>query len=433
MQMILSIIFILSYVVLIVALIKGANPTLVLLGTAILWALLGGAGLMGILNDLIGAQITNSAATFMTILFGSWFAQVMVKTGIVSTIIRTAVELGGENPKAVVIIVMLVVSLLFTSLFSIGPVIAVGVIVLPVMISMGVKPHIATVAYVISVGVGTLVNVSQYSLLRGIATFGEDIPEQMSSPWTPYAFIAFGIGVVVNITGVLITMHFSNSRKKIKSWAAKAGYVSENEIKFAPAYACLAPFVPVLLVIIFKINIFVAFILGAIYAIAATKTKYKGIRIFPMISKTIATGFSEASGMVIYVMATTILSSSAKIAAPIIEQTVGHLLPTTTLGLSIMCAIGIPLLMYRGPLATFGAGAAIYATIAAVGAIPNQFLWMIAFTMAGIHYALDPTGSLNVWATSYTKVKPAQFIKTVLPINWVFGICIIILLYIIHG
>ncbi|HIU76920.1 MAG TPA: hypothetical protein IAC62_13625 [Candidatus Pelethocola excrementipullorum] len=421
-----------SYILMIVLLIRGGNPTIILIGTGILWAVLGGLGVNGVVNDLIGAQISNNGAALMTILFGAWFAQVLLKTGIVPTIIRTAVELGGDSPKLVVVLIMVVVSFLFTSLFSIGPVIAVGVIVLPVMISIGVKPVIATVAYVISIGIGSLVNVSQYQVLRGLVPFC-DVPEEFGSPWTPYAFIAFGIGLLVNIVGVLVAMHLTNSKKKVKSWAVKEDGFDGEEAKFAPAYACIAPFIPVLLVILFKVNIFVAFIIGAIYAIGTTKIMHRKIRVFPMISKTFQCGFSEASGMVMYMICTYVLAAGARAATPIIQESFGRFFPQTTLGLCLLIALGVPLLLYRGPLAIGGAGAAFFATIAAVGAIPSSFIWMMAYTVSGIHYALDPTASCNVWSCSYTKVKPTTFIKMVLPINWIFGICIIATLYFMHG
>lgn len=432
MSTILSIMFVISYILMIILLVRGGNPTIILIGTGILWALFGGLGVNGVLNDLIGAQISNNGAALMTILFGAWFAQVLLKTGIVPTIIRTAVEMGGDSPQLVVVLIMIVVSFLFTSLFSIGPVIAVGVIVLPVMISIGVKPVIATVSYVTSIGLGTMINVSQYQVLRGLVSFC-DVPENFGSPWTPYAFIAFGAGMLINITGVLIAMHLLGAKKKVKSWAVKEDGFDGEEAKFAPAYACIAPFIPVLLVIIFKINIFVAFIVGAIYAIGTTKIMHRKIRMFPMISKTFQCGLSEASGMVMYMICTYVLAAGAKAATPIIQETFGVFFPKTTLGLSLLIALGIPLLLYRGPLAIGGAGAAFFATIAAIGAVPGTFIWMMAYTVSGIHYSLDPTASCNVWSCSYTKVKPMTFIRTVLPINWTFGICIIAILYFLHG
>ncbi|HIT90632.1 MAG TPA: hypothetical protein IAC41_09475 [Candidatus Merdenecus merdavium] len=430
---ILFILFLVSYLAMIIMLIKGMNPTLVLIGIGILWAVIGGIGPVGILNDIVGARITANASALMTILFGSWFAQVLVQTGVVKTIIRSAVELGGDKPNVVVVLIMIVVSLMFTSLFSIGPVIAVGVIVLPVMISLGVKPRIAVVAYGLSVGVATLVNVSQYAVVRGIiSAFVDDIPENFGAPWTPYCFIAFGVGVLINIVGVLLTMHFTDSKKRVKSWAEDLDD-DDDEIEFVPWYVCIATFIPVILVIVFKMNIFPAFILSGLYAILTTKIKYKNLRPFPLLSKTFQQGFTESSGMVMYMICTYILVDGAAAVRPIIEESIGSILPRSTFGLAVMIAIAVPLFMYRGPIAIGGAGAALYATIASIGAIPLQFLWMLCMVASGIHYGLDPTNSSNIWTCSYAKVKPLEFIKTVLPISWVYGAAIIGILFIMHG
>lgn len=429
---VLFICFIISYLAMVAALVKGLNPTLVLLVTGIVWAILGGNGLSDILNNIIGVPIVNNSTSLLTILFGSWFAQVLVQTGIVSSIIRTAVEVGGDKPQIIVAVIMVVVSALFTSLFSIGPVIAVGVIVLPVMISLGVKPRIAVVAYGSSVGVATLLNVSQYALLRGLVPYGH-ASEAFGNPWTPYAFIAFAIGVCINVIGIQITMFFTNpKRKKVKSWGIKKS-VDSDDVKYVPWYVCIATFIPVILVMAFKVNIFSSFLIGGIYAIIATKLIYRRVRIFPTFSKTFKSGLTESSGMVIYMICTYIIVAGANEIKPIIEKTVGEFLPTTTLGFALLMAIGIPFLMYRGPLAIGGAGAALFATVNAIGVIPNQFLWMMAYTASGIHYGLDPTNSSNVWTCSYAKVKPMEFIKTALPISWAYGASIIALLYVMHG
>ena len=429
---ILFLLFFASYIAMIIVLIKGMNPTVVLLAVGIFWAILGGLGPIEILNDMIGNRLTSNASALLTILFGSWFAQVLVQTGVVKTIIRSAVELGGDKPKVVVAMIMIVVSLMFTSLFSIGPVIAVGVIVLPVMISLGVKPRIAVAAYGLSVGVATLVNPSQYAVVRGIVTaFADDVPEAFGPPWSTYAFVAFLVGVIINVIGIMITMSLSGVKKRVKTWAVDVQ--DDDESKFVPWYVCISILIPVVLVILFQINIFPAFMLAGLYAILTAKIKYRKVRTFPMVAKTFQDGLTESSGMVMYMICTYILVDGATSIRGIIESSIGAYLPTTPLGLCILVSVLLPLFMYRGPIAIGGAGAALYATIAAIGAIPIQFLWMFCMVASGIHYGLDPTNSSNTWTCSYAKVKPLEFIKTVLPISWVYGVAIIAILFAMHG
>lgn len=434
---ILLVVFLVSYVIMIITLIKGYNPSLVLLATGILWAVMGGMNLMGVFNDLISAQFTNQAVSFMTIIFGAWFAQVMIKTGIVKTIIRTAVELGGDNPKILISIIMVVVSVMFTSLYSIGPVIAVGVIVLPVMISLGIPSAVSIVAYGLSVALGQLLNVSQYTVMRGLLSYITDIPETMEYPWMPYAFIAFAAGLIVNIIGILIMYDLSMKKKKIKkvkkvkSWAVKVS--DSDEVTFVPWYVCIATLVPVVLIMAFKINTFAAFIIGILYAICTAKITYRKIRIFPMISKSFKTGAGESAGMIMYMACAYTMASGASAIRPVLQETLGGVLPVTALGLTIFVIILTPLFMYRGPLALAGAGAAIYATIFAVGSVPASYLWLLCFAGNSVYSGVDPTNSTNVWTCSYAKVKPLEFIKTALPVCWVYGIVILGILYYMHG
>lgn len=429
--------FLISYVLMIAALIKGYNPSLVLLGTGILWAVLGGMNLEQILNELISGQFEAQAVSFMTIIFGAWFAQVMIKTGIVKTIIRTAVELGGDNPKVLIAIIMIVVSVMFTSLYSIGPVIAVGVIVLPVMISLGIPSRISIVAYGLSVAVAQLLNVSQYVVMRGLLSYIGEIPETMTSPWTPYAFIAFGIGVVVSIAGVLVMYSLSVRKKpvkrarKVKSWAVKK--TDSEEITFVPWYVCVATIIPVVLMMVFKVNIFASFIIGILYAICTAKITYRKLRIFPLFSKTFKAGAGESAGMIMYMACVYTVATGASSIRPVLQETLGGILPQTTLGLTIFMIVLVPLFMYRGPLALAGAGAAVYATIFAVGSVPVTYLWLLCFAGNSVYSGVDPTNSTNVWTCSYAKVKPFEFIKTALPVSWVYAVCILGFLYYMHG
>ncbi len=434
---ILLVLFLISYVFMIVVLVKGYNPSIVLLGTGILWAILGGMNLMEILNELISGQFEAQAVSFMTIIFGAWFAQVMIKTGIVKTIIRTAVELGGDNPKVLIAIIMVVVSVMFTSLYSIGPVIAVGVIVLPVMISLGIPSRISIVAYGFSVAVGQLMNVSQYVVMRGLLSYIDEIPETITTPWTPYAFIAFGVGVIVSIAGVLFMYSIAVRNKtgkkvrKVKSWAVKK--VDSEEVTFVPWYVCIATIIPVILMMAFKVNIFASFIIGILYAICTAKITYRKIRIFPLISKTFKAGAGESAGMIMYMACAYTVATGASSIRPVLQETLGGILPETTLGFTIFMIALVPLFMYRGPLALAGAGAAIYATIFAVGSVPVTYLWMLCFAGNSVYSAVDPTNSTNVWTCSYAKVKPFEFIKTALPIGWVYALCILGVLWYMHG
>lgn len=436
MTTVIGILLLISYIGMIVVLIKGVNPILTLLSMGIIWAYLGNvitkgpwlAFTDGVLQKVLGDTVTKYAPSMFIILFGAWFAQILVQQGIVSSIIRSVVELGGDRPKVVTVLIMIVTSLLFTSLYSIGPVIAVGVIVLPILLSMGVKPIIACVAYCASVGVASIANVTQYGVLRGIFPEAAKIPAQFGSPYVPFAYIAFGAGILINIACILFMLR---GKSISRSWSAQITADAPEEKKKTPWYSYFAPAIPVVLIIAFGINVYVAFIIGGLYAVLVTKAK--GVKTFRIMSKTFADGMTDAAPMVMYMLGTYVFISATAMVAPIFTSTLGPIFPKTALALAIFAAVAAPLVLYRGVLAPGGAGAALFAALIVANVLPIQFVWLIGYIMSAVHYVMDPTGSLEVWTTSYTKVQPLEYIKKVVPIGWLFGIASVVICYFMLG
>ena len=163
MDMVIGILLLLTFIGFIVYAVKGGNMMIGFLVMAIIWTTLG----------IIGGEITwadaqtqifqggpeSWGATAVVVIFGSWFGQVLVKTGIAAKIIRLAVELGGDKPLITTILISIVTSLIFTSTFGAGAVVAIGVIVLPILLSLGVPKALAVSSYLMAVGSGMYVNI----------------------------------------------------------------------------------------------------------------------------------------------------------------------------------------------------------------------------------------------------------------------------------
>jgi len=65
------------------------------------------------------------ASAVIIIVFGAWFAQVLIQTGIAESVIRSAVELTGDRPIVTAMTINLVTALLFTSMYGVGAAIAI--------------------------------------------------------------------------------------------------------------------------------------------------------------------------------------------------------------------------------------------------------------------------------------------------------------------
>ena len=422
MELLLGILLIVTFIIMVLLMMKGVNATFVLTIGAIVWALIGGRNFRQILDITFGEIISRNALTFMVICGGAWYSQMVVQTGIASSLIRKAVELGGDRPRIVVSLLMLVVSFLFITLFGVGPAIAIGVIVLPIMMTMGVDPKIASVAMMLPIAVATGVNISQYHavapLIDAGATFG--------SPYFPYAAIAYGFALVIAIISVNIML---SRNKPVKAWAAKTDNFGEQ--KHVPWYAFLTLVIPVILIVIFKISVFVSFVIAIAYtALATIDWKNKDWKHFNLIIKTSKDGFSDAAPVVLFIASTWLFADSARLVNPLIINMVGGVLPTTRLGVCILFAVIAPLVMYRGPACYAGAGIALYNGLIGMGILPPSFIFTVGYSMETVHYQLDPTVSVVAWITGYTGIKASDYVKTALVTVWVIAAVYMALVFI---
>ena len=97
MQLALGILLLLCFLVGVVAVMRGQSPIIVLMLLAILWAAMTGAPLREVLGKVIDGGATAYAGAVILIVFGAWFGQVLVQTGIAESLIRSAVELAGDR------------------------------------------------------------------------------------------------------------------------------------------------------------------------------------------------------------------------------------------------------------------------------------------------------------------------------------------------
>src|ERR1700759_5846881 len=146
----------------VVMIIRGQSPIIMLLILAVLWAAIAGIGIDSIQKNIIQAGGVQYASAVIIIVFGAWFAQVLIQTGIAESVIRSAVELAGDRPLVTAMIVTLVTALLFTSMYGVGAAIAIGIIALPIMLGQGVPPYVAAPAFTMGIGAGTFINLVQF-------------------------------------------------------------------------------------------------------------------------------------------------------------------------------------------------------------------------------------------------------------------------------
>src|SRR5258708_1143858 len=150
--MLTGILLLVAFLVVVFAIVRGQSPIIMLLALAIVWAVLAGIGINDIQSKILQGGGVQYASAVIIIVFGAWFAQVLIQTGIAESVIRSAVELTGDRPMVTAMTINLVTALLFTSMYGVGAAIAIGVIALAIMFDQGLPPRGAPPVFAMGAG-----------------------------------------------------------------------------------------------------------------------------------------------------------------------------------------------------------------------------------------------------------------------------------------
>ena len=268
MDLAIGILLLITYFGLIVYAARGGNLMVGFLIMAVVWVAL----------SMIGGQLTwdnamvnifqggpeSWGATAVNVVFGSWFGRVLVDTGIAAKLIRSVTELGGDNPIIVTILLSIVTGIIFTSTFGAGAVVAIGIIVLPILMSLGVSKTLAVTTYLMSVGSGMYINTVLFSQMQAI------FPDMAyDGSYLNWAFPAMAVQLI--LIGVMIIFNMRPSKKKKrKAWALQLDSNDPEEEKDIPALSLITPIIPTTLSIAFGWLTIPAFIVGALFGLFIT-------------------------------------------------------------------------------------------------------------------------------------------------------------------
>jgi H+/gluconate symporter-like permease len=84
-----------AFLIVVVLIIRGQSPIIMLLLLAIVWSVMARVGIHDIQAKVLQGGGVAFASAIIVIVFGAWFAQVLIQTGIAESVIRSAVELAG--------------------------------------------------------------------------------------------------------------------------------------------------------------------------------------------------------------------------------------------------------------------------------------------------------------------------------------------------
>ncbi len=436
MEVLFTIILLISYLVFVGYIMKGGNLLMGFILMSVIWipiGVIGGQIDWATFNGTIMQTAPSNIGTNVVLVFvGSWLGQVMLKTGIASTIIRKAVELGGDKPLFTAILLSILTTLIFCSVYGAGAVIGIGIIVMPIMLSLGIPKAVVTASYIMSVGAGMYSNAVIFAEKQAALLLNETNPE-----YTYQVYQKVGVvGTVVQLIIIIMMLIVMLGRKKKVShaWAVSTAQTPQKD---APLYALIAPFMPVVLIILFKWNAIPAFLAAIFYALftcgfVTGKNGKESLSV--AISKTLNDGIMDAAPLIGFLFFQGIFTATANCDAYFFQQTLGGIIPTSTLVLAIVFAVLTPLGLFRGPLSVFGVGPVLFAVINGLGVFELPFLFAL-FQFTGIATTISScvTQSWTIWAVNYNKVTPRDFMVTAFPWCWVVNIINCGILYVMLG
>lgn len=307
-------------------------------------------------------------------------------------------------------------TILFTSLTGVGPYIAIGTIVLPIMMALGVSPLVSVFAFVGAAGVSAsllnIVNFQQYQLI--FATANQAYSSYTYQDYFPFAIIAAVVTLIIIM--VVVCIKIGNKRKAF-SWAAQLD--KSSSAKEVPGYSFLAVILPEILIMGLKVPVILAFILSALYALVVCG-QFRGgfVDACRKICKYAADGVVSVAPMLAFLMTIAMYNACATYIAPYLSAVVGPVIPRSALGIVIFFMVFAILGQFRGPLNIVGSGVALLNVVVGVAAWPIQFLYPLFIVTTIVPQGLDITLSGAVWAMDYAKVPTRDYMKLGIACAW---------------
>lgn len=440
MDIVIGIILICSFIGMVTYCIKGYNLMVGFLVMATIWTVLPIIGNLLNPNDAFAGLSVNDmlvsvyqtgperyGPSLMNIFLGAFFGRILLETGIAATIIRKSVELGGDNLAVILTVINIITGLIFTSMTGGGSVIAIAMIILPILFSIGVPKVVAFFSFSGSVAAGIFlnpINFGQYQAFFANAVGG---PEYTYNDYLPFALIAFVVMLVIVSVASMIYLKMGSLTY---SWAA----TKSSEVQDAPGISLITPFLPVVGVVVFQLPVILCFVLASLYGLAICGQLNQGFReACRTISYLFTEGVKDMSSLVAFWITLAMFNQSASFAAPYFQPIIGGIIPTSPLILCIVFGILAPLTWFKGPLSLIGSGAALLAVVINQTGYPTTFLYpLFAAVLIGMAH-FDITISWNAWGLGFNRINTVSYMKIALIPGTVVALVLEIINFILNN
>jgi len=409
MSVVLGVVMMLAFLLAVWVIFRGVSPIIVLLLLAIAWPMLAGSSFRDLLANVLQKGGEQYASTIVIIVFGAWFGQVLVQTGIAESMIRTAVELAGDRPLSVAWAVSLMTGLLFTSIYGVGAAISIGVIAIPIMLSLGIPPRVAAPAFTMAIGAGNYLNPVEFGIFKNFFTGIEY--------GAPY-FAFYLTGFVVYLLAAF-AMSWWNLRGVEVRRASAVGTAAAPRVR-VPRISYLSPAIPVAVIIALKWPLIPAFLLAIVFALVTTQMGRSFKQTLDLFHKAFYDAFPDIATIAALwiICGMLIVAGQLDAVKAVLNPVFSPFIPHNPFQAAVFFALLAPLAIYRGPFSVVGTGAALLAVMLNAHFVSPVFLYLLWRGPLCLQGSQDPTNSWTLWTIGYTKVSHADFLKTALPWGW---------------
>lgn len=407
-----------------------ATP-LALMALAVVVGLLLGAPLIGAPDNSIFSGIVSSGAillagTIVTVIFGSWLGSVMDETGIAQTLVRKAVELGGDKPYAIALAVWFVAIFVGTVTGSAPAAILIGLIGIPAMLAAGVPRTVAASTIVVGLACGNPFQLQTWKYLS----------QALNVPVADVQAFELRLFPIVLAGGLIFLFVQSRIAGRVHSWAAAPlETTGAGARKDVPWYALITPVIPIGLVLggaalRVPIDIIPALVIGILYGVLTTQARqFNGLML-----RTAYKGLEQSAAPTYLFIVIGMLLTAVRLPAiiPALKPIVDAIAPHNPWVYAISFGILAPLALYRGPLNIVGMGVGIAGVLLTTGAYPAMLVLGTFASIAVIVGVSDPTSTQTIWSAEYSGVRAEAVMKMTLPYTWAIALAGVILSVILY-
>jgi hypothetical protein len=445
---------------------------------AVLIALFGGVSIEDTIQFVVGQGALKLHSAYTIAMFGSMLSVIMQKTGVAETFIKKGAELSGDNPWIIAVIMLALITLLFTTLGGLGAIIMVATIVLPIMSSVGIGAMTTVGIFLIGLSIGGTLNVGNWAVY--VSVMGLTVDEIR-----PFALIMFAITFIAALVYITIQLYRDGQDINIKKitrnsiillvvgtiliylynfqlgssaqdlfgnvlsfigyllkWIIGSGMIAllaysvirlllkknetENEVHWITFFA---PVIPLFLILLFDVDFIAAFVVGLLYTFISTYKKGRlnlfiqsifegGGVVMPAVTLMFGIGM-----LLIAIMGPGIELANYANGWPvlnILKPLMSQIVPSSAIGYVIIFTLAAPLALYRGPLNVWGMGYGLAAVFLATGMMPGAVMGLL-LAVGQIQGISDPTNTHNVWLANEMRVDVQKVLWNTIPYTWILA------------